>query len=351
MKQLALNSLTFLYLSFLIFNTISCSSLPDSKSKKKVLMIGTYNVENLFDTVDDPKTKDEEFLPEGRKNWTKERYEIKLAHLAKVILAMNNGKGPDILGLVEVENKQVIEDLIQTEGMKKQNYSIVHSESSDIRGIDCALIYKEKVFSVIQSKAYPVEMENEPNYITRDVLWVNGEFNNCEKAHFLINHWPSRRGGLATSAPRRASAARTARAICDDILKQNPKANIFVLGDFNDEPNNESISDILRARSTYNSNFSSDLYNPFYSINDSITGSYKYRSFWNMLDQVIVSSATIQEKTKVKYIENSAKVFAEPWMRETNPKYIDAPLRTFGGNKYLEGYSDHFPVYILVKIL
>ena len=325
---------------------MGCSSVQSRENGKNILFVAQYNVENLFDTIDDPNVQDEDYLPSSKLKWTNERYQTKLNHLAKVISSMNDGQGPDVLTLCEVENKGVIEDLIGNKLLKKLNYGIVHHESPDGRGIDVAMIYKKSMLKIEDDTMFAIKIPSETSYITRDILMVRAALNNGQIIYVLANHWPSRRGGTNESYHRRKAAALKLKSVTDSLILAAPNSEIILTGDFNDEPFNPSILEDLGA--SYKEN--STLYNPFYMLDNSGLGSYKYKSDWNMLDQIIFTN-TSGNNLKIKYIANSASVFAESWMKETNPDYLGAPLRTYAGLKYLDGYSDHFPVFVKFELL
>lgn len=300
--------------------------------------IGFYNIENLFDTDDDPNTIDEEFLPNGRNNWTTERYQQKLANMSKVLAAMSL----DIVGLCEVENRKVLEDLVQHPNLIQHRYQILHFDMRDARGVDVALLYKPSVFKPFDTKIIQINDPNEPNFLTRDILWAKGLFLG-DTLHFAVNHWPSRRGG---KEDKRLLAATVARAAVDSVLAINPKANIVFVGDFNDDPNNKSIKKIFLASDDKAKN--GTLLNTSEATFKKGYGTLAYNGVWNLFDQIIISSALADDEG-IDYIPDSFTIFAAKWMQETSGKYRGMPMRTFrGGNFNPEGYSDHFPVLIYI---
>lgn len=309
-------------------------------------MIAFYNVENLFDTINDPQKKDEEFTPDGENQWNGERYTNKLNNLARVISSMNNGKGPDVLGLCEVENFRVLKDLINHPTLKKMYYGIVHQEMSDDRGIDVALLYKEDVLPWVSFTTYPVPL---PDTVppTRDIMMIQTELGETP-VNFIVCHFPSRSEGREKSEYKRISAARVVRHITDSLLMADPKDNIVIMGDFNDEPADSSINKVINACDAGNMDKPCPTINLMYPLKTAGKGSYKYREEWNMLDQMIINS-NLYMGNGLKYVEGSAGIYAEEWMKQTEPKYLGSPLRTFGGRKYLAGFSDHFPVYIYLN--
>lgn len=317
-------------------------------------MVAFYNVENLFDTINDPTINDEEFTPAGENQWNAERYQNKLDNLAKVISSMNAGKGPDILGLCEIENFKVLKDLINTKALKPMHYGIVHLNSKDNRGIDVAMLYKEDALPALSFSMVPVQL---PDSVppTRDVMLVETEINE-KPLSFLICHFPSRSEGKEKSEYKRAIAALTVIRTLDSLkavseFGENPnKPNIIVMGDFNDEPTDASMSGITNGCNPGMLNENCDMINLMQPLKEKGLGSYKYKEEWNMLDQILVNANLYSGKNGFKVVPNSAAIYAEDWMKQTEPKYLGSPMRTFGGRKYLGGYSDHFPVFVIIDL-
>lgn len=319
-------------LCLLITGCLGAQQLP-----KPTARIAFWNVENLYDTINDPKTDDEEFLPNGKMKWSSERYTNKLNNLSKVILAMGNGTGPDILGMAEVENKSVLVDLTTKTGLAKQKYGIVHFDSHDKRGIDVAMIYKKSKFKVLEAKTIFVPMPSDSSF-TRDILLVKGVFGKKDTMYIFVNHWPSRRGGEDASADRRMSAAKKLRNAEDSILKIFPNAKILAMGDFNDEPDDKSIVSLKAT---------GDSGNGFVDLMDSLKaagdGSYHYKKEKNMIDQILISPSLANGKGL--WIIR-ASIFREPYMTGENYKGDPpGPLHMYAGSRYIGGYSDHYPVY------
>ncbi|WP_051203384.1 hypothetical protein [Hugenholtzia roseola] len=301
-------------------------------------LIAFYNVENLFDVEDDPKINDDDFLPKGKQKWTKERYQTKLKKLAEAIAKMHpEGKGAELLGVCEVENRRVLEDLIQTPPLDALNYGIIHQDSNDGRGIDVALLYKKEAFVPTQNALLPI-----PNKKTRGVLQVAGKLWG-EPMNLFVNHFPSRREGKEESEGNRLQVAEVARKAIDALLMQNPDANIIVMGDFNDEPQDKSIVEGLKSRADKNLK-AGELYNPFHNLAKAGKGTYNYRGEWNMLDQMLISKSLLDKKG-LKF--EKSDIFAPEWLKQQQPeKYRGNPDRTYVGERYLGGYSDHFPIYM-----
>lgn len=314
---------------------------PDS-----VLTVAFYNVENLFDTLDDPETVDEEFLPSAERMWNSERYTNKLNHLSKVISSLVEGHSPDVLGLCEVENRQVVDDLIHQASLMSKPYAIVHEESRDVRGIDVAAIYDSVKLHLVSHGTVQVNLV-EFEEITRDILWMELEDRKThESFYFIVNHWPSRRGGEAESEPKRMKAAEVLNQLVRKLQQEDSEAAIVICGDFNDEPTNRSIRETLGAEWKSDST-NAQLFNAMGPLKDEGKGSYCYRGDWNMLDQLIFSSG-FQDGKGWDYLPKSATIHGPEWMRQHSDEYEGYPLRTFGGRTYLNGYSDHFPVYAVL---
>ncbi|MEL6926101.1 MAG: endonuclease/exonuclease/phosphatase family protein, partial [Bacteroidota bacterium] len=310
-----------------------------------------YNVENLFDLADDPKTLDDDFTPEGRQKWTEERYEKKLSRIGEVITGL---EFPDFVGLCEVENEQVLQDLVDHDAIKKQNYQFRHFDSPDRRGIDVALLYRKSEFKPI--KSYPIRVdipdEVEEDYTTRDILYVKGTYKKDHVLHLFVNHWPSRRGGVAASEPKRLVAARRLRSAVDSLFRMNPMSKIIIMGDFNDETDNKSVQEVLNSKLEIPKGDEKTLKNLAAAGDVAQKGSYNYRGNWNMLDQIIVSRA-LAPSGKISggdLLVDKQQILDADWLMFKDDKYGSRPNRTYGGPNYYGGYSDHLPVYAVMKL-
>lgn len=319
------------------------------KGEFKVAAIGFYNLENLFDTLDSPTTNDADFLPGGRLHWTSEKYWSKQGNMAKVISQLATEKTPDglaLLGVCEIENRSVLEDLVAHPLLKNRNYQIVHYESPDERGIDVGLLYQPKYFTVTGSKSIPVMLfdKDSARDYTRDVLYVSGQFDG-EPLHVLVNHWPSRSGGESASAWRRGEAARMCRQMVDSLTALDPNAKIIVMGDLNDDPNNKSLTQVLRAVRSTDKMKAGEMYNPMYDLFMNGEGTLAYRDAWNLFDQTVLSRGLVWKKAGGWQFFKPV-VFRQPWLFQEEGAFRGYPLRTFVGDIFLNGYSDHLPVYI-----
>jgi len=321
---------------------------------RQAALIGFYNVENLFDTINQPDVQDDEFTPDGIKHYNGKIYRDRLNKLSRVIAEMGTDVAPQgiaLLGLAEVENKSVLDDLVKSSGLKDRNYQIVHVDGPDERGIDVAFLYNPDYFALnqVQSLHVPVEHIDASHGFTRDILYVSGELLR-EPIHVLVNHWPSRRGGAKESKPLRALAAMICRQMVDSLIKLNAQSKIIVMGDFNDDPVDESLTNILKVSGAENRNPSDELYNPWVKIHHSGMGTTKYNDVWYLFDQIIVSASLTKNHPQAGFIIKDAVIFKRDYLIQRTGKNRGYPLRSYSNNFYIGGYSDHLPVYItLVK--
>jgi len=309
--------------------------------------IGFYNVENFFDTIDDPNNQnDDEFLPTAAKEWTATRYQKKISNIG---LVMEGIEFPILMGLSEVENQKVLEDLVASDKLAAQDYGIAHFDSPDFRGIDVALLYKKADFTVLEAKAIEVFLPAAISQFstTRDILLVKGSYLE-EIVYVFVNHWPSRSGGVNETAGKREFAASVLRGEIDDILAVDANANIITLGDFNDEPTDASVRSVLMANTTKPTTFDNQIYNCSVEILSETVGSY-YFDGWQMLDQAMVSGQLLDDNGKMKVV--GYNVFNDPMVLFEHPTDGPRPDRTYGGDEYFGGFSDHLAVYLEVKNL
>ena len=325
------------------------TSTVAQKASYKVGLIGFYNLENFFDTINEAND-DEEFLPNGSYHYTSEVYLDKVNHLAKVLSQIGTDLSPDglsMFGDAEIENENVLNDLIRDPQLKNRNYKFVHYDSPDIRGIDVCLIYNPKYFTPISSQSLTVHLGTDSTeHKTRDVLFVYGKYDN-EDMFVFVNHWPSRRGGEEASAPGRAKAAKVCKEKIDSITSKNPNAKIVLMGDLNDDPVSPSVAVVLNAKGDKSQVMPGGLYNPWVESYKNGIGTLAYGDSWNLFDQIMVSSAFLN-KNQNGYFFHEAKIFSKPWMIQTSGQYKGYPKRTYDFNNYIGGYSDHFPTYIVL---
>lgn len=302
------------------------------------IYIASWNVENMFDNVDDPDKEDEEFLSTGSKEWTDERIHQKMSNLSDVINFMNEGKGPDIIGFMEVEHKYLLEKMAIT-FLYNRKYMVVGFDSPDARGIDNYLMYDSDIFDLVGYYKIPVNFFNE-DYYTRDILHVSLYYND-DILDVFVNHWPSRRGGEERSQPRRVNAASTLKRYVDSLQTIRNSANFVIVGDFNDEPNNYSIEDVLSAKKIYDT--TAALINLAWKDFDDGKGTLLYNKDFNMLDQIIISRGLLDGKG-LEYLEDSFEIISDNFFIYTNGPNVNSIIPSFHSGKYLNGYSDHLPV-------
>ncbi|MCX6245583.1 MAG: endonuclease/exonuclease/phosphatase family protein [Bacteroidetes bacterium] len=347
MKRLTYYSLILL---FALLTGANQNSVAQGKPAK-IACVAFYNLENLFDTIDDPITDDVEFTPNGPSRWNSERYYAKLKNLAKVISQIGDDltkDGPIMMGVSEVENRQVVEDLLNTPPLKEMGYKVVHYDSPDKRGIDVSFIYRSKFFQVTSSSAHPFKIENLPDFYTRDILQVDGTLEG-EKIHVLVNHWPSRSGGEVESRFKRNAAADLCLSIVQSIYKEEPNAKIIIMGDLNDDPVDESLMKHLKVKTKPENTGPGDLFDPMWQMYKDGIGSLAYKDSWNLFDQIIVSGP-LMAKNNTGYRFLKARIFKKSFMLQKEGAYEGYPFRTYAAGVYMGGYSDHFPAYIfLVK--
>jgi len=319
------------------------SSFSKQNTALKLFTIAFYNLENLFDVEDDEHTLDDDFTADGKKGWSKGRYNKKLLKLGKTIAQIGTASSsniPSLLGVVEVENERVIQDLLTSPALENSNYSYIHYDSPDERGIDAALIYDEQHFEVLHSEPLNLLIYNSDGErdFTRDILYVKGRLNG-EQLHVFVNHWPSRRAGEQETEYKRIAAAERIRGYMKTIETTEVSPNYVIMGDFNDSPDASSLRLLLEEDS---------LYNPMEKLLTEDRGSANYRGEWSLFDQILVSHNWFNYERQTHSFAH-ADIFDEHFLSEWKGKYKGNPFRTYVGRKYIGGYSDHFPVYIQLK--
>lgn len=362
------NKITLLFLIF----TIICANAQQKKFS--VHTVAFYNLENLFDTINNPNF-DEEWLPNGAQNWTSEKYNKKLENLARVLSEIGTGENPNsptLIGASEIENRGVLEDLVKQPKLAINDYGVVHYDSPDKRGIDVALLYQKKHFKPTSSVNIPLliyrndskivekntgetaedKADSDKNEVaidnrvyTRDILLVTGMLDGDE-VNIIVNHWPSRSGGEKKSSPFREAAGRLDRKIMDSIYKINPNAKIINMGDLNDGTYNKSVKEGIGAKLKKEEVKKFGVYNPFEQMAKEGNASLFYRDAGDIFDQIMVSESLIQ-KDYSSYKYWKAGIYNKPFMIQTTGQYKGYPLRHSINDP---GFSDHFPVYIyLIK--
>lgn len=305
--------------------------------------VAFYNLENLFDFYDDPKTNDNDFLPISVKKWTPNRYKNKLRKLSFAISNIGKketGKHPAIVGVAEVENAKALKNLISHKNLEHCNYNYVHFDSLDERGIDVALLYDTTVFKVTDTDIFRIYLENEdgmPDY-TRDILLVSGILDD-DAVHIIVNHWSSRREGEKETEHKRLVSSSKVEAIINELQLENPDAKIIVMGDFNDDPSSNSVKNLVAH---------ANLFNPMETLRSFSRGTTYHNRQWNLFDQIIITPNFFNNTTNNLEFE-LANIFDEDFLKLYNGKFKGTPFRTYVGKKYHGGFSDHFPVYAIFK--
>jgi len=346
-------------------------SVSQAQSKKYTIhTVAFYNFENLFDTINDPTTHDDEWTPDGAQHWTKEKYEQKLKNLSRVLSEIGtpeNPNAPTIIGGSEIENRGVLEDLIKEPKLQHLDYGIIHFDSPDKRGIDVALLYQKKYFRPTSYSNIPlyiyknntiadekkeetddeieIKTANNNRIFTRDQLLITG-FLEGEEIHIIVNHWPSRSGGEKKSSPFREAAGNLNRKIIDSLQQINPNAKVITMGDLNDGPFNRSVKIALGAKAKKNEVPEFGTFNPFEELANKGMGTIAFRDSWDIFDQIIITESLIKpDFSTFKFWK--AGIFSKPFLITTSGQYKGYPLR----HSLTEvGFSDHFPAYIyLIK--
>ena len=312
-----------------------------------------YNLENLFDIHDDPETHDEEFLPKGVKKWNAKKYQMKLTNMERVLfdIAAINRDYPIVIGVSEIENRSVLEDLISQPKLKGANYRICHYDSPDARGVDVAFLYRADVFKLQGSDNIKLVVDELPNFKTRDLVVMWGTIED-EPFYFLVSHWPSRLGGKEASQFKRDACAKQIRGIKDSLLAANPATKVVVMGDFNDDATDASLVKTMGAKGKTEELVKGDFFNPYFQMLRAGYGTLAYQDAWNLFDNICVTENLVNaEDGKLRIIKGDkfyGNIFTRPYMIQQEGQYKGYPLRTFVTNNFQNGYSDHFPVYIYI---
>lgn len=332
--------------------TVLCMVLLAGAFAQKPRVVAFYNLENLFDTINDPDKRDDDFLPDGPYAWNSFKYYKKLSNLDRVLfdIAVEAGKEfPCVIGVSEIENRLVLEDLVSQPKLSHGKYRIVHYDSPDRRGVDVGFLYRPDVFKLEGSRAVPFRREH---FYTRDIVTMWGTIDG-EPFYFMVNHWPSRRGGKESSSFLREIGAAQCRELADSVLKANPKTKIMIMGDLNDDATDKSIVEVLGAKGKVKDLRAGDLFNPYIELLKAGYGTLAYGDSWNLFDNIIVSENLMSDKTGW-HLEKRAgskfwgNIFRSNYMIQKEGQYKGYPLRTFIGTNFQNGFSDHFPVYVIM---
>jgi len=325
----------------------------NEKVKVQVSAIAFYNMENFYDTIHNEGVNDYDYTPTGSMKWNTQKYKSKLDHMSYAISQIGLDYSPNgvaMIGVSEIENRGVLEDIISQPALKNRTLQLVHYDSPDRRGVDVALIYNPRQFVVSNSKAYPLRLANDPGFRTRDQLLVSGYLQG-EKVHVIVNHWPSRYGGEAVSGPKRAAAAALTRSIADSLFRIDAKAKIIIMGDLNDDPSDPSCAKVLGAKKEINDVKDGELYNTLWKTFDKGVGSLAYNDQWNLFDQIIISSELAHaDRSKLKFWKS--EVFNRAFLTQQEGKFKGTPWRTHSGGAWTNGYSDHYPscMYLIKEV-
>ena len=343
MKQIYLLILSFFF----------CSLLTGQEKKTyKIHTVAFYNLENLFDTINDPNKFDEASPMMEIKGNRQTIYESKVRNMARVISEIGldvTNNSPAIIGVSEVENRAVLEDVVVDATLLEKNYGIIHYNSPDVRGIDVALLYQKELFTPISSSSHELKIyddDSQKRVYTRDQLLVSGYLED-ELIHVLVNHWPSRSGGEARSRPKRIAAAKLTKYLVDSLQVTDPYAKVFILGDLNDNPNNASVKDVLNAQKNKNRVGLKGIYNPFENFFKNGIGTTAYRDSWSLFDQILVTKPLL-EKEYSSFMFYKAGIFNRQYLTTTTGQYKGYPFRSWSNGGFSNGFSDHFPVYVYV---
>lgn len=345
--------LVLLMLPIIVLGTLLPATASAQNQGKKVQVFGVafYNLENLFDTINNNGKYDKEFSPTGKNQWDSRRYWKKINNLGYAISQMptkSTPMGPAIIGVSEVENITVLQDLVKDKHIADWGLQIIHHDSPDRRGIDLGLLYNPRFFKVINVKNHLLKIDSLPWFRTRDQMCVVGLLGG-QRVGIIVNHWPSRRGGEAQSSRLREAAAALTHHIADSLLTVDPNMGVIVMGDLNDDPFNKSCAVVMDAKKQEKEVQPGGFFNPFWKKLDDGIGSYTYRGGWNLFDQIMVNYNLLsQGKSRLNY--TSALVFNKEFLKQTEGQYKGYPFRTFSSGVWTGGYSDHFPTEIFLTL-
>lgn len=328
--------------SLFLIAFLAIASVSIAQEKYNILF---YNVENFFDTVDDPGTADEEFLPNGDRYWTNFKMYEKNNNVAKVILSAGGFDIPVLVGLAEVESDTIGKLLTRVSPLRDLNFDYLHQESQDRRGIDVMLLYRKDYYTPISTQFYPVEYPEDPTFRSRDILYSKGLLGG-DTVHVFVNHWPSKYGGTLKTIPLRKAAALTLKKRTDSIMNETPMAKIIVMGDLNDAAHEPSLTEALEVIRYQDNLPDMALVNLSWPLVDKGLGSHKYHGNWDVIDHIIVSKGLLQGDG-LKTTPDGMQIRKLDFLMEEDDRYLgQQPNRTFWGFKYHGGYSDHLPVMI-----
>ena len=336
---------TLLLLALVVASTVAMAQKP--------YMVAFYNLENLFDLYNDPDTHDDEFTPEGEKQWNQHKYDCKMTNIERVLfdMAAIQKDYPIVIGVTELENRFVLEDVVAMPKLAPAKYRICHFDSPDARGIDVAFLYRADVFKLQGSDNIKLVVDELPNFKTRDLVVMWGTIED-EPFYFLVSHWPSRLGGKEASQFKRDACAKQIRGIKDSLLAANPATKVVVMGDFNDDATDASLVKTMGAKGKTEELVKGDFFNPYFQMLRAGYGTLAYQDAWNLFDNICVTENLVNaEDGKLRIIKGDkfyGNIFTRPYMIQQEGQYKGYPLRTFVTNNFQNGFSDHFPVYIYI---
>ncbi|RLD29872.1 MAG: endonuclease/exonuclease/phosphatase family protein [Bacteroidetes bacterium] len=343
---------TLKFLITTLFLLILLNANAQEKKKFKIHTIAFYNLENLFDTINDPNKFDERSpMMELKANRT-EVYKQKVRNMARVIADIGyevTHNTPAIIGVSEIENREVLEDVVNDPLLLHKDYGIVHFHSPDERGIDVGLLYQKRLFTPIYTSSHELKIYHDNTRkrdYTRDQLLVSGKLEG-EMIHIIVSHWPSRSGGEARSRPKRIAAAKLNKRIIDSLQSIDPYAKIFTVGDFNDDPTNASMKEVLKAKKDKEDVGLKGIYNPMEAMAKKGLGSNAYRDAWSLFDQILITKPLL-EKDYSSFRFYKAGIFGENYLINKKGRWKGYPFRSFADGGFTNGFSDHFPVYVYV---
>ena len=332
-----------------------CTLTKISAQNKKVFKVHTiafYNLENLFDTINDPNKFDEASPIMELKTNRSDIYKKKVKNMASVITDIGfdvTNNSPAIIGVSEIENREVLEDVVNDSLLRDRDYGIIHYHSPDARGIDVAMLYQKKLFKPISTSSHELKIFDDLNgkrVYTRDQLLVSGELDG-DLIHVIVNHWPSRSGGEARSRPKRVAAAKLTKHLVDSLQIIDPYAKVFIMGDLNDDPTNASVKDVLKAKRDREKVGLKGIYNPYETYFKDGIGTTAYRDAWSLFDQIMLTKPLL-EKDYSTFQLYKAGIFNEPYLISRKGPYKGYPFRSWSDGGFTDGYSDHFPVFVYV---
>ncbi len=332
---------------------LSFAASAQEKTQYRVYGVAFYNLENLFDTINANGSYDLEYSPAGAKQWNTHKYKSKIHNLAYAISQLTSKttpKGPAIIGVSEVENKSVLDDLVNDPQIRQWNLQVVHHDSPDRRGVDVGLLYNPRFFKFESVTNHRLTVPNNETFRTRDQMCVTGMLG-TRRVSVIVNHWPSRLGGQEQSSYLREAAADLSKHIADSIWAIDPDRGIFVMGDLNDDPDDRSVSKNLGAVKHAADAKPHGFYNPFWSIlRDKGVGTLAYNGSWNLFDQIVISGNLLKENSEADDMQYfRAQVHNHQFLIDPNGTRQGYPLRTFAAGAWLNGYSDHFPTEVFLK--